>query len=126
MSNPPFNVLTATATELQQHLAAGTSTSVQIVNSYLAQIEKHNHAGAHLNAIIATAPRKLALERAAMLDEERRNGKIRGPLHGIPIIVKDCFHMAPEMGMKTTVGAYCFSQETSKEAAEVIVQVGIL
>lgn len=123
MSTPPFNVLTATATELQNLLAAGTFTSVQIIETYLAQIEKHNHAGAHLNAIISVAPRQLVLQRATILDDERRSGKIRSPLHGIPMIAKDCFHMMPEMGLKVTVGAYCFSQEVSKGTAEVIEQV---
>ncbi|KAE8442398.1 hypothetical protein EG329_003415 [Mollisiaceae sp. DMI_Dod_QoI] len=123
MPTPSFNVLTATAAELQSLLKAGTLTSVQIIETYLAQIEKHNHAGAHLNAIITIAPRGLALSRAAKLDQERREGKIRGPFHGLPIIIKDCFQMAPEMCMKTTVGAYCFSKETAKETAEVINQL---
>jgi amidase len=123
MSTPSFNVLTATATELQELLIAGELTSVQIIETYLAQIGKHNHTGAHLNAIISVAPRKLALQRAAMLDQERRDGKVRSPLHGIPIIVKDCFQLAPEVGIKTTAGAYCFSRETVKETAEVIAQV---
>lgn len=123
MSAPPFNVLTATATELQERLASRTLTSVQIIETYLTQIEKHHHAGAHLNALISVAPRELALQRARMLDYERRDGQVRSWLHGIPIITKDCFQMAPELGMKTTVGAYCFSRETAKENAEVIAQV---
>jgi amidase len=85
---PPFDVLTATASELQARLIAGTLTSVTILCVYLDQIEKHNHAGAKLNAIITVAPRELALKRAAELDEERKNGRIRGPFHGLPIIVK--------------------------------------
>jgi len=85
---PLFDVLTATASELQDRLVAGTLTSVAIIDAYLDQIRKHNHAGAKLNAIIAVAPRELVLKRAADLDEERKNGIIRGPLHGLPIIVK--------------------------------------
>ncbi|KUJ14326.1 amidase-like protein [Mollisia scopiformis] len=121
--SPPFNVLTATAAELQQSLTIGTLTSVQIVETYLAQIEKHNHAGAHLNAVISVAPRELALKQAAKLDQERQEGKTRSPFHGLPIIVKDCFQIGPEMGMKTTAGAYCFSLEQAKENAEVITQL---
>lgn len=85
---PPFDVLTVTAAELQGHLKAGTVTSVEIISTYLAQIEKHNHAGAKLNAIITVAPRKLVLKAAENLDRERSAGKVRGPLHGLPIIVK--------------------------------------
>lgn len=88
MSTPPFDVLTATASELQDRLKAETLTSVEIVTTYLAQIEKHNHAGAKLNAIINIAPRELVLKAAESLDRERRAGKLRGPLHGLPIIVK--------------------------------------
>lgn len=88
MSTPPFDVLTATASELQGRLKAGTLTSVEIITTYLAQIEKHNHAGAKLNAMIGVAPRQFVLKVAEKLDRERTAGKIRGPLHGLPIIVK--------------------------------------
>jgi hypothetical protein len=88
MSTPPFNVLTATASELQDRLRAGTLTSVEIITTYLTQIEKHNHAGAKLNAMISVAPRESVLEAAEKLDLERVAGKLRGPLHGLPIIVK--------------------------------------
>jgi amidase len=88
MSTPPFNVLATTALELQERLKAGTLTSVEIISSYLEQIKKHNHAGAKLNAMITIAPRELVLKAAEKLDRERSAGKIRGPLHGLPVIVK--------------------------------------
>jgi amidase len=88
MSTPPFSVLTATASELQDHLKVETLTSVEIIATYLTQIEKHNHARAKLNAMISVAPRELVLKAAEKLDHERKAGKIRGPLHGLPIIVK--------------------------------------
>jgi hypothetical protein len=87
---PPFNVLTTTAIELETLLHEGSLTSVQIIETYLAQIEKHNHAGAKLNAMITVASRELVLQRAGELDWERKEGKIRGPFHGLPIIVKVC------------------------------------
>jgi len=85
---PPFNVLTATASELHDRLKAGTLTSVDIICHYLGQIEKHNHAGAKLNAMITVAPRELVLKAAEKLDRERSVGKIRGPRHGLPVTVK--------------------------------------
>jgi amidase len=88
MSTPPFNVLTATALELQERLKAGRLTSVETIITYLSQIEKHNHAGAKLNAMISVAPRELVLKAAEKLDRERAAGRLRGPLHGLPIIVK--------------------------------------
>jgi hypothetical protein len=88
MSTPPFNVLTATASELRDRLKAGTLTSVKIISTYLDQIEKHNHVGVKLNAMITVAPRELVLKAAEKLDSERGTGKVRGPLHGLPVIVK--------------------------------------
>ena len=85
---PLFDVLTATATQLQKHLATGALTSVQVVTEYLSQIEQHNHAGAKLNAMITVAPKELALKRAEDLDRERRDGRTKGPLHGVPVIIK--------------------------------------
>ncbi|KAL8806970.1 MAG: hypothetical protein Q9182_000951 [Xanthomendoza sp. 2 TL-2023] len=78
--------LTVTATELQELLAEGKVSTVDLVKCYLAQIENHNHNGARLNAIISTAPRDNVLRLAQTLDDERKVGKLRGPMHGIPII----------------------------------------
>lgn len=88
MSTARFSVLTATVSELQDQLKAGTLTTVEIITTYLAQIEKHNHAGAKLNAMIGVAPRELVLKAAEELDRERAACKLRSPLHGLPIIVK--------------------------------------
>jgi amidase len=65
----PFDVLTATATELRDLLQAGQKTSAEIAHAYLAQIEKHNRAGLGLRAIISTAPRQIVLSQASKLDE---------------------------------------------------------
>lgn len=83
-----FNVLLTTAAELQQRLSDGSLTSVDIIQTYLRQIEKHDRAGAKLNAILSLAPRESLLKQAKRLDEERNEGKIRGDLHGLPIVVK--------------------------------------
>lgn len=120
---PAFDVLSTTASQLQSLLISGKITSVQIVETYLEQIEKHNHSGARLHAIIATAERGVVLAKAAALDGERRNGKLRGPLHGIPIIVKDCFTFEPGIGLGTTVGSHAFAQERGIRNAGVIQQV---
>jgi amidase len=80
-----FNRLTTTAFELQELLSQGILTSVDALNAYLDQIDTHN---GWLKAVIAQTPRHGILERAKMLDDERREGKMRGPLHGIPVLVK--------------------------------------
>lgn len=84
----PFDLLTTTASDLAKLLNEGATTSVKIVETYLTQIKKHNRAGAKLHAIISTAPAPLLEQIAAQLDAERKTGRLRSSLHGIPIIVK--------------------------------------
>lgn len=81
-------LLKATATELQAGLSQGKYSSVDLVEAYLAQIERHNHAGLKLNAVLSLPAKSLLIEAATALDTERKNGKLRGPLHGIPILIK--------------------------------------
>lgn len=82
--------LEATVVELQSGLNAELYDSVHVVQVYLDQINKYNE---RLRAVIQTAPPELLLARAQALDQERKQGKIRGPLHGIPVLVKVIFHL---------------------------------
>ncbi len=82
------DVLTLTAFELQRLLSSQAVTSAEIVQLYLTQIAKHNHAGLKLNAVISVADEEAVLEQARRLDTERLGGKLRGPLHGVPILLK--------------------------------------
>lgn len=82
------DLLTLTAAELQSLLTDGATTSAKIVDLYLAHIEKHNHAGIKLHAIISIADRETLSARARQLDLERLQGKTRGQFHGVPIIIK--------------------------------------
>lgn len=83
-----FDVLTTTASDLRELLEAGSTTSKDIVITYLEQIERHNHDGAKLHVMISLAPKEELIRIADTLDAERQCGRVRGPLHGIPIIVK--------------------------------------
>lgn len=85
MSSLSFSVLTANAVDLQRLLAENKITSVDIVQQYFEQIDRHEPV---LNAFISAAPRDKVLSAAAALDEERKNGKIRSAFHGIPIVLK--------------------------------------
>lgn len=101
---PDFDPLTVSAFELSELLAAQAITSIEIVELYLQQIEQHNRRGRQLRALISVAPKHELLKIAKKLDDERARGKIRGPLHGIPIVLKDNIMTDDTLGMDTTVG----------------------
>ena len=82
-----FELMEATIPELQAALAAGTVTSRELVTRYLARIDAYDQKGPALNAISAINDRALA--EADALDAERKTRAPRGPLHGIPVIIKD-------------------------------------
>ena len=87
--------------DLQAGMQSGALTSRQIVEGYLERIASINRAGPRLNAVIELNPD--ALEIAAELDRERMQGGIQGPLHGIPILLKDNIDTADKM--MTTAGS---------------------
>lgn len=84
----PLDLLTATVADLRQLLSRGEMHSVDLIEVYLDQIHRHNHRGMELNAVICTAPKGFVVREAKRLDQERGEGKVRGPLHGIPVIIK--------------------------------------
>jgi amidase len=97
---PPFTVVEATIPEMQKALAEGRVTSRELVRQYLVRIGTYED---KLNAAITVNPK--ALEEADALDRERAQKKLRGPLHGIPIALKDNIHTT---NMPTTGGALAF------------------
>jgi Asp-tRNA(Asn)/Glu-tRNA(Gln) amidotransferase A subunit family amidase len=95
-----FDVTEKTIPELAAALRAGTTTSHALVAAYLARIEAYDHRGPAINAIITINPRALA--DADALDRERATKGPRGPLHGIPILLKDNYDTAD---LPTTAGS---------------------
>lgn len=100
MTHPPFNVVEATIPEMQSAMRLGRLSARELVTQYLIRIATYED---KLNAIITVNPR--ALEEADRLDRERKQGNVRGPLHGIPIALKDNIHTTD---MPTTGGALVF------------------
>jgi amidase len=99
-SERPFTVVESSIREMQTAMAEGRITAREIVRQYLTRIATYED---KLNAVIVVNPR--ALEEAEALDRERAQGKLRGPLHGIPIALKDNIHTTD---MPTTGGALAF------------------
>lgn len=80
-----IDLLTATASELSRYLKEGQITSLELVRRYHEQILRYNGL---LNAMISITPLSRLEKVASGLDKEREEGKIRGPMHGIPLIIK--------------------------------------
>src|SRR5262245_53727003 len=83
----PVEVDQATIPELQAAMAAGTLSAEKLTQMFLDRIKAYDRAGPKLHAVIALNPKALDIARA--LDAERKAGKVRGPMHGIPVIFKD-------------------------------------
>jgi amidase len=99
-AKPKFSVVEASIPEMQAAMRDGRVTSRELVLQYLVRIATYED---RLNAVMAVNPK--ALEEAEALDRERAAGKVRGPLHGIPIALKDNIHTT---NMPTTGGALAF------------------
>src|SRR5499427_692407 len=95
-----FSVVEATIPEMQKAMKEKRTTSREIVQQYLSRIATYDN---KLHATITVNPN--ALKEAEELDRERAKGKLRGPLHGIPIALKDIIHTTD---MPTTGGALAF------------------
>jgi amidase len=118
-----FNLLTASASELQFLLSSGKITSVELVNKCLAQIGKYDHHGPQLRAMIFLTKKEKLFEIAASLDEERKSGNLRGPLHGIPYVLKDMWQTHPDYGMPTTAGMSALLEAKNKDSAVLVMKV---
>src|SRR5438128_3372598 len=101
--SPPkaFDLDEATIASLQEGMRTGKYTSRRLCELYLARIDAIDRRGPTLRAVIETNPDALAI--APQRDEERKTGKLRGPLHGIPVLIKD--NIATADRMMTTAGS---------------------
>ncbi len=108
-----FELNEATISDLQAKMASGKYSSEQLTKMYWQRIEGIDKKGHALNAIIELNPDALAIAQA--MDAERKAGKVRGALHGIPILIKDNIDTADKM--MTTAGSLALvGHKASKDA----------
>ena len=111
-----FDVEERSVAEWQSALTRGELTSRELVERYLQRIESLDAQGPKLRAVLETNPD--ALNIAGALDAERRAGKLRGPLHGIPVLVKDNIDTADRM--HTTAGSEALAGDRPARDAFVV------
>ncbi|URW77060.1 amidase [Sphingomonas donggukensis] len=105
--------------DLAAMLASGRTTSEAATRAYLARIAAMDRAGPRLRSVIAVNPDAIAQARA--LDAERRAGRIRGPLHGVPILVKD--NIETRDRMPTTAGSLALKDNFANRDAPVVARL---
>lgn len=98
---PGFDIVDVGVAELQAAMTAGQTTSQALVKAYQARIKAVDKGGPRINSIIEMNPDALAI--ATALDRERKKSGPRGPLHGIPVLLKD--NIATFDKMETTAGS---------------------
>lgn len=120
MGPPALDLLKLSASELQSLMHNGELTSLQLVRLCLAQIQRNDRAGHNLRAMISLPSADAIEAEAKILDQERSQGKLRGPFHGLPIIVKDSINTDLRLDMGTTLGSYAFEKSMPKKSASVV------
>ncbi|WPU92629.1 amidase [Mucilaginibacter sabulilitoris] len=111
-----FELSEATITDLQQKMQRKQYTSRSITELYLNRIEEIDKGGPKLNSIIEL--NKDALNMADAMDQERSKGKVRGPLHGIPVLIKDNINTGDNM--HTTAGSLALADNFAKQDAFIV------
>ncbi len=100
--NAPTNLNEKTVAQLQQMMASGQLSSAQLTQYYIDRILALDQNGPGVNAVIELNPDAIAI--AKSLDQERVHGKVRGPMHGIPVLLKDNIDTGDRM--QTTAGSF--------------------
>ncbi|WP_273456247.1 amidase family protein [Nevskia ramosa] len=110
-----INLATATIADLQAAYKTGKLSAEQVTKAYLARIAAYDKQGPVINSVITLNPK--ALEVAKALDAERKAGKVRGPLHGVPIVLKDNFDT---FDLPTTAGSQLLKGSIPPDDAYVV------
>jgi len=105
--------------QLQRAMNDGTLSAVELTKAYIARINEIDKSGPFLNAVIELNPDAITI--AKVLDGERKSGKIRGPLHGIPVLLKDNIDTADRM--QTTAGALAMEGNNASRDAHLVARL---
>ncbi len=114
-----FELDEATVAELRLRMATGKETSRSLTEKYLKRIEAIDQSGPTLKSVIELNPDALSI--AAALDEERKNHGPRGPLHGIPVLIKG--NIATADRMTTTAGSLALAGSIAPQDAFIVKQL---
>lgn len=114
-----FELNEATIDALQEKMKTGALTSQSITQAYLDRINKIDKAGPKLNAVIEVNPDAISI--AMAMDAERKSGKVRGPLHGIPVLIKDNIDTGDKM--MTTAGALALTGNIASKDAFIVAKL---
>lgn len=117
--NMDFPIIEASIDDVQQQMHSGKLTAVQLTKLYLQRIKDIDKSGPFINAVIEINPDAVSI--ANTLDNERKAGKIRGPLHGIPVLIKDNINTGDKM--MTTAGSLALVGNIADKDAFVINQL---
>ena len=117
-SAPALDVVELSAADARDRMAAGMLTSSQLTQSYLDRIAALDDAGPTLGSVIELNP--TALADAHALDGERKAGKVRGPLHGIPVLLKDNIDA---VGMVNSAGSIALADNRPKQDAFIVTRL---
>ncbi|HEY7288302.1 MAG TPA: amidase [Vicinamibacterales bacterium] len=115
----PFDLDEVSIADLQQRMQSGRETARSIVEKYVARIEAVDRSGPAIHSIIELNPDAPAI--ADRLDAERRNGHVRGPLHGIPVVIKD--NIATADRMMTTAGSRALAGAPAPKDAFIVARL---
>jgi amidase len=111
-----FSIQEATVNMLQEKMKSGELTAKVITEMYLQQIDKIDKNGSKLNSVIEVNPDAVTI--ASQLDDERKAGKVRGPLHGIPVLIKDNINTGDKM--LTTAGSIALNDNHASKDAFIV------
>jgi amidase len=114
-----FKLNEITVAELQEKMKNGEYSSRAVTEMYLKRIEMIDKSGPAINSVIEINPDALGI--ADAMDKERKNGKLRGPLHGIPVLIKDNINTGDKM--MTTAGALALVGNIASEDAFIVKQL---